>query len=84
MPDNFILKQKSSLSRVIEEDSSFYVVNATELKPKTQKTYEDAKGQLIADYQVVLESQWIEELKSKFSVKINEAVLQKVNTVLTN
>ena len=84
LPDNFRLKQKSSLSRVIEEDSSFYVVNATELKPKTQKTYEDAKGQLIADYQVVLESQWIEELKSKFSVKINEAVLQKVNTVLTN
>ena len=77
------LEFKTGLSKVIEENSNFYVVNVTALKPTTQKTFEEAQGQLIADYQVVLESEWIQELRTKFKVDINEDVLAKVNVLIS-
>ena len=68
---------------LIEENNNFYVVNSKELKPKSQKTMEEAKGQLISDYQLQLETQWVLELKSKFEIKVNENVLQKVNNIIS-
>jgi peptidyl-prolyl cis-trans isomerase SurA len=44
---------------------------------------EEAKGQLISDYQLQLETQWVLELKSKFEIKVNENVLQKVNNIIS-
>ena len=77
------LEFKTGLSKVIEENSNFYVVNVTALKPTTQKTFEEAQGQLIADYQIALESEWIQELRTKFKVDINEDVLAKVNVLIS-
>ena len=78
------IKFKTGLSKVIEEDSNFYVVNITALKPTTPKTFEEAKGQLIADYQVALESEWVKELRAKYEVDINPNVLAKVNALISN
>ena len=78
------LEFKTGLSKVIEQNSNFYVVNVSALKPATQKTFEEAQGQLIADYQVALESEWIKELRAKFEVDINETVLSKVNALISN
>lgn len=38
----------------------------------------DVRGSVTSDYQNELEQAWIEELKSKYPVKINEKVLKKV------
>lgn len=38
----------------------------------------DVKGAVIADYQSELEKQWIEELKSKYPVKVNKKALKKL------
>ena len=78
------LEFKTGLSKVIEENSNFYVVNVTALKPTTQKTFEEAQGQVIADYQIALESEWIQELRTKFKVDIKEGVLSKVNALISN
>lgn len=43
-----------------------------------QRSFEDAKGMLINDYQSVLEKKWLEQLRKKYPVKINEAVLQVI------
>lgn len=43
-----------------------------------QKKFEDARGQLISDYQNELEDQWIVSLKKKYPVKINESVFAKL------
>lgn len=78
------LEFKTGLSKVIEENSNFYVVNVTALKPSAQKTFEEAQGQLIADYQIALESELIKELRAKFKVEINEPALAKVKALISN
>ena len=78
------LEFKTGLSKIIEENSNFYVVNVTSLKPASPKTFEEAKGQSIADYQIALESEWIQELRAKFEVDINESVFTKVNALISN
>ena len=75
---------KAGLSKVIKENANYYVVNVTELKPSTQKTFEDAKGQLISDYQTELELKWIQELRSKYTFKVNQDVLSKVKLLISN
>ena len=73
---------KSSISKVIKENNSYYVVNVNEFIPESKKTISEAKGQLISDYQNELESRWILELKSKFHVDLNEEVFQKVKSII--
>ena len=75
---------KTGLSKVIKENANYYVVNVTELKPSIQKTFEEAKGQLISDYQTELELKWIQELRSKYTVKVNQDVLSKVKLLISN
>ena len=43
-----------------------------------QRSFEEAKGMVINDYQNILEEKWIVELKNKYPVKINEAVFQSL------
>jgi len=42
------------------------------------KELSEAKGRVISDYQSYLEKAWIEELRAKYTVKVNEDVLQEV------
>jgi peptidyl-prolyl cis-trans isomerase SurA len=43
-----------------------------------QRSFEESKGLVINDYQVLLEEKWISDLKKKYPVKINEAVFQSL------
>jgi len=45
---------------------------------RTPRTYNEARGFVINDYQGFLEDKWIAELKQKYPVKINEAVLKSL------
>jgi peptidyl-prolyl cis-trans isomerase SurA len=45
---------------------------------KTPKTIAEAKGMITADYQNYLEKEWLSYLKNKYSVKVNEDVLNTV------
>ena len=42
------------------------------------RNYNEARGYVINDYQVFLEDEWIAELKKKYPVKINQAVLDSL------
>ncbi|MEO6548887.1 MAG: peptidylprolyl isomerase [Ferruginibacter sp.] len=44
--------------------------------PGEQRSFEDAKGLLISDYQSYLEDQWLSELKRNHPLRLNEAVFQ--------
>lgn len=43
-----------------------------------QRNFEEARGLVINDYQSILEEKWINELKKKYPVKINESVFQSL------
>lgn len=45
---------------------------------KTPKTIAEAKGMITADYQNYLEKEWLSYLKNKYTVKVNEEVLNTV------
>jgi peptidyl-prolyl cis-trans isomerase SurA len=44
----------------------------------TQRTFNEARGMVINDYQLVLEKKWEEELRKKFPVVINQEVLADI------
>jgi peptidyl-prolyl cis-trans isomerase SurA len=49
-----------------------YIIH--EYNTPSPRTYEEARGLVINDYQSDLENQWIDELKKKYPVTINETV----------
>jgi peptidyl-prolyl cis-trans isomerase SurA len=63
---------------VLEKDHKVVIVNVKKIEKNAQKSLEDARGAVISDYQNYLEKQWIEELKQKYTVSINQQVLSEV------
>ncbi|HSY62703.1 MAG TPA: hypothetical protein VK796_12550, partial [Cytophaga sp.] len=59
-------------------NNRYYLVVIDRIDEPRNKTFEEARGLVISDYQGYLESQWIEELKKKYPVVVNEAELQKL------
>ena len=49
------------------------------LLKKGPEDYTDVRGLVVADYQEMLEQQWVAELRKKYTFKVNEEVLQTVN-----
>lgn len=46
---------------------------------KQQRSFEEAKGLVINEYQNYLEEKWIDALKKKYPVKVNEIVLKTIS-----
>lgn len=53
-------------------------VRIVELVEPEPKTLLEAKGFIVSDYQEYLEQEWIEDLKAKYPVKINQDVLNSL------
>jgi peptidyl-prolyl cis-trans isomerase SurA len=43
-----------------------------------QKTFADARGDVVSDFQDAIDKKWIIELKKKYPVKVNEEVLKSI------
>ncbi len=56
---------------------SFIYVNEIFTTP-AQRSFDDARGMVINDYQQVLEDKWIASLKERYPVKINEEVFESI------
>lgn len=56
------------------------IVKIKEVLSPQQKKFEESRGIATADYQEYLEEQWIEQLKEKYPVVINEDVLKQLET----
>ena len=66
-----------------EADGLFYIVEVKRLIPPGLKTFEEARSQVISDYQDYLEKNWVAELRKKYPVKINKKGKKFVLTELT-
>ena len=64
---------------VNENDGTATFVKIIRIYPSNQqRNFEEARGLVINDYQNFLEEKWIEQLKKKYPVKINEKVFQSL------
>lgn len=62
-----------------EQDSSKTFAYILKLHDENEpKSFEDAKGSVINDYQVFLEEQWIADLKKRYPVKVNKKVFKSL------
>ena len=61
-----------------DNTASFAYIMAAYSQPM-QRTFNEARGLVINDYQNILEKKWNEELKKKYPVVINEKVLNDIS-----
>ncbi len=79
MPDGL----KADVGTVTKEEVNprnksitFYKVE--EILPVQQKTLQEARGYVIADYQDYLEKRWLEELRKKYPIKVDNKVFKSL------
>ncbi|MDX2189402.1 MAG: peptidylprolyl isomerase [Bacteroidota bacterium] len=61
-----------------EKNQRYYVVDVKQVLEPEPKTFEEARGQIISDYQAYLEKEWIESLRKKHTVFINNDEVAKI------
>ena len=67
-------KWKKGCSKIMEWNGNFVFLDIHDILRPRRKTFEEARGEVIADYQDELENKWIEQLKKKYPVTIDEIV----------
>ena len=62
-----------------ESADSYTIVYVFETYPQASpRNFDDSRGMVINDYQQVLEQKWVDELKKKYPVKVNEALVKQL------
>lgn len=64
----------------LKEDGSnqIFIVHVIEFLEKSPKSLREARGNVIQDYQNYLEESWLNELRSKYIITVNENVLYNI------
>lgn len=63
---------------VNEKDKTIQVVAINKILPRTPKTLGECRGNATADYQSYLDKEWLDYLRKKYTVKVNEDVLNSI------
>ncbi|QJX46048.1 peptidylprolyl isomerase [Hymenobacter taeanensis] len=63
-----------------QQDGRYYAVQIEKLLPAGPKTLAEARGQATSDYQNYLEKEWVNQLRQKYPVQINQAEVDKLIT----
>ncbi|MFB9056444.1 peptidylprolyl isomerase [Mariniflexile ostreae] len=69
---------EKGISKAYKHNNAFVLVQAKEVFPEGLKTFDEAKGHVISDYQTAKENDWIERLKEKYKIIINQDALKRV------
>jgi peptidyl-prolyl cis-trans isomerase SurA len=62
---------------MVEKDGKYYYVVITKTLPAQPKALAEVRGPITSEYQTMLEHKWIDELKQKYPVKINQETFDK-------
>lgn len=76
LPKNYVLKE--GVSEIFEQDGKYYLVVADAYFPEKTLELEDAKQNVIYEYQQVFENQWTKDLKDNAKIEINKPVLNQL------
>ena len=64
----------------VSDGNGFTFVYVTDVHNQPeQRSFTDARGMVINDYQQVMEDKWMSELKKKYPVKVNDAVFKNIH-----
>ncbi len=74
------LQFKKGVSKIYKHNNTFTLVSIKDILPQEQKSFDDAKGNVISDYQTFKEDNWINTLREKYNVVVNNEVLKKVKS----
>lgn len=69
---------KTGLSADITKNNQLHIVDVKAILAPTPKSLEEAKGVVTADYQSYLEKTWLQSLRDKYTVKVNNDVLESM------
>ena len=72
---NNIPVEKGFRKVIYHDDNKISLINVVEPQPKKLS---EARGLITADYQNYLEKQWIDELRSKYKIKLHRDVLKSI------
>ncbi|MEL0456958.1 peptidylprolyl isomerase [Flavobacteriaceae bacterium SZ-1-7] len=78
------LEFKKGISKILKHNDGFVVVQIKEVLPAGQKSFDDAKGAVIGDYQNHKEENWLKELAEKYKIEVNQEALERVKAQLKN
>jgi peptidyl-prolyl cis-trans isomerase SurA len=62
----------------VNHNDRFHYVYIEQVEAARAKTLDEARGQVIADYQQYLEQQWIEQLRQRYTYSVSEAEFKKL------
>ncbi|UAY51987.1 foldase protein PrsA [Ferruginibacter albus] len=80
IPAGTVIKEGIITKPVLNEsDNTAGFLKILKVYPANQqRSFEEARGLVINDYQNYLEEQWVNELKKKYPIKVNETVFQSL------
>lgn len=81
-PKDFEIKEGVSKVYKTPEDSFYKVILVNEIIEPTRKTFEEAIGAVMNDYQQLLEKNWKDSLRDGHDIEINKRTLKKVKKAI--
>ncbi len=82
LPNN--LEVKLGVSKIYKHNEAFHVIDVKGILPAGIKTLEEARGNVINDYQAEIETNWINDLQKRFKVEVNQDALKTIKAKIGN
>ena len=82
LPEDII--PEKGVSDIKLNDGFYVVVNIKEVIEPTLKEFDEVRGTVISDFQTEIEKKWMQSLRYKYEVKINNKSLKKLKKKLDN
>jgi len=83
LPQGYLFKL--GVSEIYEEDENQYtLMRVDRIYPETRKELNEARGEVLNDYQNYLEEQWVLDLRETYAVKINKRNYKELKSRLEN
>ena len=82
LPEDII--PEKGVSDIKLNDGFYVVVNIKEVIEPTLKEFDEVRGTVISNFQTEIEKKWMQSLRDKYEVKINNKSLKKLKRKLDN
>ena len=82
LPKNVVFE--TGISKIFNLDDSYVILHILEQQSEKVLNFEEARGAVISSYQNLLEQNWIEALRGKYSFSVNQNVLNELKQKISN